>query len=147
RRTRASRGMRSRGCAPPPASSATVDDMRAANNPPRSRRVVRVHGVVEVTWGAPCANGSACRPPRHRHIEQRPARKPGEGRVMAGRLRGKAAVVTGASSGVGRAIARAFAAEGARVALIARNRDGLEAAAREVRACGTEALVLSLDVS
>jgi NADP-dependent 3-hydroxy acid dehydrogenase YdfG len=64
-----------------------------------------------------------------------------------GRLTGKVAVVTGASSGVGRAIVRAFAREGMKVALLARNLDGLEAAAREVRGCGCEALVLPLDVA
>ncbi|HEY7112504.1 MAG TPA: SDR family oxidoreductase [Thermoanaerobaculia bacterium] len=63
------------------------------------------------------------------------------------RLDGKTAVITGASSGVGRAIARAFADEGARVALIARNAEALEAAAREVRERGGEALVLPLDVA
>src|SRR5437868_6357824 len=63
------------------------------------------------------------------------------------RLVGKTAVVTGASSGIGRAIARAFAEQGAKVALVARNLDGLEAAAREVRAYGSEALVLPLDVA
>lgn len=67
--------------------------------------------------------------------------------MPARRLEGRVAVVTGASSGVGRAIARAFAAEGARVGLVARNVDGLEAAAREVRALGGEALVLPLDVA
>jgi NAD(P)-dependent dehydrogenase (short-subunit alcohol dehydrogenase family) len=55
--------------------------------------------------------------------------------------------VTGASSGVGRAIARAFGARGARVALIARGADGLNAAASEIRAAGGEALVLPADVS
>ena len=59
-------------------------------------------------------------------------------------LTDQVAVVTGASAGVGRAIVRAFAAEGARVALIARNPDGLEAAAHEVRELGSEALVLPL---
>lgn len=56
-------------------------------------------------------------------------------------------VVTGASSGVGRAIARAFGAQRARVGLIARGCDGLEAAAREVGEAGGEALVLPLDVA
>jgi NAD(P)-dependent dehydrogenase (short-subunit alcohol dehydrogenase family) len=63
------------------------------------------------------------------------------------RLEGKVAVVTGASSGVGRAIVRLLAQEGAKVGLIARNVDGLEAAAREVREAGSEAFVLPLDVS
>jgi NAD(P)-dependent dehydrogenase (short-subunit alcohol dehydrogenase family) len=56
-------------------------------------------------------------------------------------------VVTGASAGVGRAVARAFAREGAHVGLIARGREGLEAARREVESCGGRALVLPLDVS
>jgi short-subunit dehydrogenase len=59
----------------------------------------------------------------------------------------RVAVITGASSGVGRAIARAFAEQGARVALLARGVDGLEATAREVRARGGEPFVLPLDVS
>lgn len=63
------------------------------------------------------------------------------------RLSGKTAVVTGASSGVGRAIARAFGEEGAKVALIARNVEGLEAALAELRERGTDGLVLPLDVS
>ena len=56
-------------------------------------------------------------------------------------------VVTGASSGVGRAIARAFGAAGAKVALIARTRVALENAAAEVEAAGGEALVLPLDLA
>ncbi|HZX96478.1 MAG TPA: SDR family oxidoreductase [Myxococcales bacterium] len=55
--------------------------------------------------------------------------------------------VTGASSGVGRAIARAFGAAGAKVGLIARGKDGLEAAAEEIHKAGGEALVLPADVS
>lgn len=70
-----------------------------------------------------------------------------EAEVHKRRLEGKRAVVTGASSGVGRAIVRAFGQEGARVALLARNVDGLDAAAEEVRERGSEALVLPLDVA
>ncbi|HLY48490.1 MAG TPA: SDR family oxidoreductase [Solirubrobacteraceae bacterium] len=56
-------------------------------------------------------------------------------------------VITGASGGVGRAAARKFASEGARIGLIARGRKGLEAAAQEVREAGGEALVLPVDVA
>ena len=56
-------------------------------------------------------------------------------------------VITGASAGVGRATVREFARHGASIGLIARGRDGLEAAAREVRAAGGNALVLPVDVS
>jgi NAD(P)-dependent dehydrogenase (short-subunit alcohol dehydrogenase family) len=56
-------------------------------------------------------------------------------------------VITGASAGVGRACAREFARRGAHVALIARGRDGLEGARREVERLGGRALVLPLDVS
>ncbi len=60
---------------------------------------------------------------------------------------GEVVVITGASGGVGRAAARRFGAEGARVGLIARGRKGLEGAAREVEQAGGQALVLPLDVS
>ena len=53
-----------------------------------------------------------------------------------GHFDGQVVVVTGASSGVGRAVARAFGAEGARVALVARNPEALENAAREIRHAG-----------
>jgi short-subunit dehydrogenase len=56
-------------------------------------------------------------------------------------------VVTGASAGVGRAVVRRFARDGARIALIARGIEGLEATAREVEAAGGEALILPLDVA
>jgi short-subunit dehydrogenase len=63
------------------------------------------------------------------------------------RLRGQVVVVTGASSGIGRAIAREAGARGARVALIARGVAGLAAAAREIEAAGGESLVLPLDLA
>jgi NAD(P)-dependent dehydrogenase (short-subunit alcohol dehydrogenase family) len=60
---------------------------------------------------------------------------------------GQVAVITGASAGVGRATARAFALHGYDVALLARGAAGLESAAEEVRAAGQRALVLPTDVS
>ena len=59
----------------------------------------------------------------------------------------KVVVVTGASAGLGRAIVREFAKEGADVALIARGIDGLEGAKKEVEACGGRALICQLDVA
>jgi NAD(P)-dependent dehydrogenase (short-subunit alcohol dehydrogenase family) len=56
-------------------------------------------------------------------------------------------VVTGASAGLGRALAREWARRGARIALLARGRDGLEAARREVDRLGGRGLVLPLDVA
>ena len=56
-------------------------------------------------------------------------------------------VITGASAGVGRATALEFAKKGARVALLARGRDGLEAARKEVEELGGRALVVIVDVA
>jgi short-subunit dehydrogenase len=56
-------------------------------------------------------------------------------------------VVTGASAGVGRAVAREFGRRRARVALIARGADGLAAAQREIEAAGGEAITLPTDVA
>jgi short-subunit dehydrogenase len=55
--------------------------------------------------------------------------------------------ITGASSGVGRAAARAFAGRGASVALLARGEDGLRGAARDVERAGGRALIHCVDVS
>ena len=56
-------------------------------------------------------------------------------------------VITGASAGVGRATVRKFAKHGAHIGLLARGRDGLEAARREVEAAGGKAIVLPVDVA
>lgn len=60
---------------------------------------------------------------------------------------GKVVVVTGASAGVGRAVTRAFGEHGAAVGLLARGREGLEAAAKEVEATGGQALAIPTDVA
>ena len=56
-------------------------------------------------------------------------------------------VITGASAGVGRATARKFAKHGASVALLARGKDGLEAARKEVEELGGKALAIPVDVA
>lgn len=66
---------------------------------------------------------------------------------MHRQIRGQVVVVTGASSGVGRACARTFGARGARVALLARNEEALQAAAEEIRGAGGEALVHRVDIA
>ncbi len=62
-------------------------------------------------------------------------------------LRDKVVVITGASAGVGRATMRAFAAEGARVGLIARGKARLEAARSEAVELGAPAVAVSADVA
>lgn len=63
---------------------------------------------------------------------------------MSQDLRGKVALVTGASSGIGRAMARAVAAEGLRVALVGRSADKLKAVADEIEG---ETLVAPADLT
>ena len=67
--------------------------------------------------------------------------------VSNGRHRPEVVVITGASAGVGRATARAFAQKGAHIGLLARGRDGLEGARQEVEEAGGRALVIPTDVA
>jgi NAD(P)-dependent dehydrogenase (short-subunit alcohol dehydrogenase family) len=68
-------------------------------------------------------------------------------RRMGQELQGRAALVTGATSGIGRATALRFAEEGARLALVGRNAEALGAVAAEVGARGAEALAVRADVT
>jgi NAD(P)-dependent dehydrogenase (short-subunit alcohol dehydrogenase family) len=60
---------------------------------------------------------------------------------------GEVVVITGASAGIGRATARRFARDGARIGLLARGLTGLEAAKRDVEEAGGDALALATDVA
>jgi 3-oxoacyl-[acyl-carrier protein] reductase len=62
-------------------------------------------------------------------------------------LSGKTAIVTGASQGIGRAIAHALAAEGADLVLTARRQEQLDEVAREVEKAGVQAHVVAADVT
>src|SRR5690554_1995824 len=56
-------------------------------------------------------------------------------------------VITGASAGLGRAIAREFAKKGARIGLLARGIEGLEAAKKEIEDLGGQAVICLTDVA
>ncbi len=62
-------------------------------------------------------------------------------------LQGKVFIITGASSGIGRAAALTLAQQGGRLALAARSADRLRQTADEVRSCGGEALAVAADVT
>ena len=62
------------------------------------------------------------------------------------KLQGEVAIVTGASRGIGRAIAEGQAREGAKVALLARSRDEIEAVAAAINAAGGTARAFTVDV-
>jgi NAD(P)-dependent dehydrogenase (short-subunit alcohol dehydrogenase family) len=75
--------------------------------------------------------------------------KPSGGGMMTTKkeFAGQVAFVTGAATGIGRASARAFAAEGASLALVDLDRAGAEATAELIRAAGGEALVIEADLT
>jgi NAD(P)-dependent dehydrogenase (short-subunit alcohol dehydrogenase family) len=62
-------------------------------------------------------------------------------------LEGKTALVTGASRGLGKAIALALAGAGARLILVSRDRALLDQTSASVRACGSEAMSFETDVT
>jgi NAD(P)-dependent dehydrogenase (short-subunit alcohol dehydrogenase family) len=75
------------------------------------------------------------------------ARNATERNKPASKRTGDVVVVTGASAGLGRAVARAFGERGASVGLLARGRDGLEGAKQDIEAAGGRALAIPTDVA
>ncbi|RRV10828.1 SDR family oxidoreductase [Pseudomonas sp. v388] len=69
------------------------------------------------------------------------------GRPAQASLNGKLVVITGASSGIGRATAKAFACEGARLVLAARDEEALYEVLDECTECGTDAIAIATDVT
>lgn len=62
-------------------------------------------------------------------------------------LKGKVAMITGASRGIGRAIALGLVAEGCRVSICARGQEGVEALTKDIQGRGGNALALAVDVT
>jgi NADP-dependent 3-hydroxy acid dehydrogenase YdfG len=66
---------------------------------------------------------------------------------MSHETNGRVAVITGASSGIGEATARALSADGMRLALLARRAEKIESLAQELSATGSEAIAIEADVT
>ena len=63
------------------------------------------------------------------------------------RMKDKVAIVTGAASGIGLEIARAYAREGAKIAIADLKLDAAEAAAKEIKSAGGQAIAVAMDVT
>src|SRR5436190_13090675 len=80
-------------------------------------------------------------------LESRAGGRRRGGTAMGGRIEGKRALITGAGSGIGRAVALRFAREGARVGVLDIVQAAVERAVAEIGAAGGEALALVADVT
>ncbi|KAL2817526.1 hypothetical protein BDW59DRAFT_132589 [Aspergillus cavernicola] len=80
-------------------------------------------------------------------LRKPPTRQRPESPIRRGALSGKVAVITGASSGIGAAVATALAREGCHVALGARRLDALEALQAKLSGCGDKVVIQKTDVT
>src|ERR1700679_2763075 len=100
-----------------------------------------------VTRGVPLAGSSHLRGPNPGPTLAGGYNHANQGSTMSSRLDNKIAIVTGAGSGIGRAAARRFAAEGAAVVCADVSGESAEQTAADVRASGQDAIASQIDVS
>src|SRR3979490_1553721 len=113
--------------------------MTSATSPAPSRRRILGSTTLGAVAGlfAGLAAGAAAVPPKSAPLPPAPGRRRFEGKVVA---------ITGATSGIGRAAALAFAAEGGKVAFCGRRVDLGQEVEREIRSAGGAALYVKADV-
>src|SRR4029077_2653824 len=114
-----------------------------------SRRATADTGSAVANVG--CSDRDCARRSRPRRAQrlcsERNLAPPRDGENVTKTLAGTAALVTGASSGIGAATARALAAHGAAVALLARRADRLDQVKADIESAGGTALVVPADVT
>ena len=111
----------------------------AASSAPSRRRILgsTTLGAVAGLFAGLAAGVAVALPPKSAPVPPAPGRRRFEGKVVA---------ITGATSGIGRAAALAFAAEGGKVALCGRRPDLGQQVEREMKAAGGEALYVKAQV-
>src|SRR5207247_2168556 len=111
---------------------------------PCRRGLLHVPAPFELLQGPRLASPS-CQPEANRRRPERAQPSTYDGAMFS--YEGKRALVTGGGRGIGRAIALAFARQGADVAIAARSRDELDQVAKEVEGVGRRAVALQADMA
>jgi short-subunit dehydrogenase len=126
------------------------DDFDAAGEPVFPERFAGTINDLTLTLGS----GGSVSLTRQDNLAEDPRAYPdpapapaSSGVLKPGPLNGKLVVITGASSGIGRAAANAFACQGARLVLAARDEEALYQVLDECTECGTDAMAVKTDVT